>query len=150
MRTGTRSEHVPYRGPGPVSADLIAGHIHWFIEGFSAQMPFVNSGQIRALAVLSRECNSLLPNVPTAFEQGVNFEIINFMGIFTAAGTPAPIVARQATAIRQAVANPAIAARLRDAGIDPVGSTAAEFKTFWEAQLAQWLPVIEASGVRID
>jgi tripartite-type tricarboxylate transporter receptor subunit TctC len=149
-RTGTQSVHVPYRGSGPVFADLISGNIHWFIEGIPAQTPFVNSGQVRALAVLAPERNTLLPNVPTAREQGVDFDIINFMGIFTAAGTPAPLIAQQEAAIRQAVANPVTASRLKEAGTDPAGSTTAEFKTFWEAQLAQWLPVAEASGVRID
>lgn len=149
MRTGTRSEHVPYRGSGPAFADLIAGNIQWLIEGIAAQAPFVSAGQVRALAVLSRERSPLLPDVPTAVEQGVDFEIINFMGVFTAAGTPAPIVARLEAAVRSAIAQEATAARLREAGTDPVGSTSEEFRRFWEAQLALWLPVVEASGVTL-
>ena len=149
MRTGTRSEHVPYRGSGPAFADLIAGHLQWLIEGISAQAPFVTTGQVRALAVLSRERSPLLPDVPTAVEQGVDFEIINFMGIFTVAGTPTALVSRLEAAIRSAVGNEATAKRLREAGTDPVGSTSEEFKRFWEAQLAQWLPVVAASGVSV-
>jgi len=150
QRTGTQSVHVPYRGSGPVYADLIAGNIHWFIEGIPAQTPFVNSGQVRALATLAPQRSALLPNVPTAREQGVEFDIINFMGIFTNVGTPAPVISQLEGAIRTAVANPTTQQRLRDAGTDPAGSTADEFKAFWEAQLAQWLPVAETSGVSID
>lgn len=150
VRTDTQAVHVPYRGSGPVFADLIAGSIQWFIEGISAQAPFVNGGQVRALATLAPERNALLPNVPTAREQGVEFDIVNFMGIFTGAGTPASVVAQLEAALRATVAKEATKARLREAGTDPAGSTTAEFRSFWEAQLAQWLPVAEASGIRID
>ena len=107
--------------------------------------------KMRALAVLSRERSPLLPDVPTAIEQGLpDFEIMNFMGIFVHKATPPAQIARLEAATRAAVANPAIAQRLREAGTDPVGSSAADFNTFWQAQLALWLPVVEASGVKLE
>jgi tripartite-type tricarboxylate transporter receptor subunit TctC len=91
------------------------------------------------------------PIVPTAIEQGLpDFEIMNFMGIFVHKATPPAQIARLEAATRAAVANPAIAQRLREAGTDPVGSSAADFNTFWQAQLALWLPVVEASGVKLE
>jgi tripartite-type tricarboxylate transporter receptor subunit TctC len=151
MRTATQAEHIPYRGAGLVYADMAAGNVDWLVEGIASQAPQVRAGTVRALAVLARQRNPLLPEVPTAIEAGVpDFEIMNFMGLFAHAATPAPLLARLGRAAQAAVANPAIAARLRDAGTEPAGTTADEFRGFWQAQLALWLPVVEASGVRLD
>ena len=151
LRSGTRSEHIPYRGAGLVYADLIAGNVDWLVEGIASQAQHVRAGSIRALAVLARERSPLMPDVPTAIEQGfADFEIMNIMGVFAATGTPAPIIARLEAAVRAAVATPATARGLRDAGATPAGTTAAEFQRFWEQHLALWLPVVEASGVRIQ
>ena len=151
MRTNTTAEHVPYRGAGLVFADMMAGNVDFLTEGIASQQQHVRAGSIRALAVLSRERSPLLPDVPTAIEQGLpDFEIMNFMGIFVHKATPPAQIARLEAATRAAVANPAIAQRLREAGTDPVGSSAADFNTFWQAQLAVWLPVVEASGVKLE
>jgi tripartite-type tricarboxylate transporter receptor subunit TctC len=151
MRTNTTAEHVPYRDAGLVFADMMAGNVDFLTEGIASQQQHVRAGSIRALAVLSRERSPLLPDVPTAIEQGLpDFEIMNFMGIFVHKATPPAQIARLEAATRAAVANPAIAQRLREAGTDPVGSSAADFNTFWQAQLALWLPVVEASGVKLE
>jgi len=151
MRTNTTAEHVPYRGAGLVFADMMAGNVDFLTEGIASQQQHVRAGSIRALAVLSRERSPLLPDVPTAIEQGLpDFEIMNFMGIFVHKATPPAQIARLEAATRAAVANPAIAQKLREAGTDPVGSSAADFNTFWQAQLALWLPVVEASGVKLE
>ena len=151
MRTNTTAEHVPYRGAGLVFADMMAGNVDFLTEGIASQQQHVRAGSIRALAVLSRERSPLLPDVPTAIEQGLpDFEIMNFMGIFVHKAIPPAQIARLEAATRAAVANPAIAQRLREAGTDPVGSSAADFNTFWQAQLALWLPVVEASGVKLE
>lgn len=151
LRSETQAVHVPYRGAGLVYADLIAGNVDWLVEGIASQAPHVHSGNVRALAVLARERNPALADVPTAIEQGFDgFEIMNFMGVFAASGTPTPAIARLESAIRTAIAKPDLARRLREAGAEPASSTTAEFQRFWEQQLALWLPVVEASGVRLD
>ncbi len=151
LRTDTQAVHVPYRGAGLVYADMVAGNVDWLVEGIASQAPQVRSGNVRALAVLARERNSSLPEVPTAIEQGLaDFEIMNFMGLFASAAVPAPVLRRLEEAARAAVAQPALAQRLRDAGTEPAGTTTDEFRSFWQAQLALWLPVVEASGVRLE
>lgn len=151
LRSETQAVHVPYRGAGLVYADLIAGNVDWLVEGIASQAPHVRSGNVRALAVLARERNPALADVPTAIEQGFDdFEIMNIIGVFAASGTPTPAIARLESAIRTAIAKPDLARRLREAGAEPAGSTTAEFQRFWEQQLALWLPVVEASGVRLD
>ena len=104
---------------------------------------------------LSKDCTALLGfngKLDANFAMPLNrvLEIMNFMGIFVHKATPPAQIARLEAATRAAVANPAIAQRLVEAGTDPVGSSAADFNTFWQAQLALWLPVVEASGVKLE
>jgi tripartite-type tricarboxylate transporter receptor subunit TctC len=149
--TGTQATHVPYRGSGPVFADMIAGNVDMMIEGIASQVPFIRNNQLRALATLAPQRSAQLPEVPTAVEQGMpDFNIINFMGIFARAGTPPEVIGRLEGAVRAAVRDEGIQRRLRDAGTEPAGSTAAEFKAFYQAQLTQWMPLIASSGITLD
>lgn len=149
--TGTQATHVPYRGSGPVFADMIAGNVDMMIEGIASQVGYIRNNQVRAIATLAPERNPQLPEVPTAAEQGMrDFNIVNFMAIFAPAGVPAPVVKRLEQAVRAAVQDEAIARRLRDAGTDPAGTTVEEFRAWYQAQLAQWIPLIESSGIKLD
>jgi tripartite-type tricarboxylate transporter receptor subunit TctC len=150
-QTGTTMTHVPYRGSGPVYADMIAGNVDMMVEGIASQVPFIRNNQVRAIATLARERSAQLPEVPTSVEQGMpDFTITNFMGIYARVGTPPEIIARLEAAVRAAVRDESINRRLRDAGTDPAGSTAAEFKAFYQAQLAQWMPLIASSGITME
>jgi tripartite-type tricarboxylate transporter receptor subunit TctC len=150
-RTGTRAEHVPFRGAGPVFASMMAGQTDFLVEGIASQLPFAQQGSIRALAVTSTARSPLLPDVPTVVEQGVpGFEILNWMGVFAPAATPAPVVAKLEEAVRAAVADTANNRRLREAGVEPVGSTSADLRRFWDAQFELWGPVAASSGVSLD
>ena len=93
----------------------------------------------------------MLPDVPTAAEQGIpGFEIFNMMALFAPVATPAPVLARLEAAARATVAAPGTQRRLRDAGTDPVGSTAAALTQYWDQQLALWLPLVRSSGATVD
>lgn len=150
-RTATTAEHIPFRGAGPAITAMIAGQTDFLIEGIASQLPFVQQGTLRALAVTSPQRSPLLPDVPTVIEQGLpEFEILNWMGIFVPAATPAPAVRRLEEATRAAVRDALGNRRLRDAGVEPVGSTAAELERFWDAQFRLWAPVVASSGVVLD
>ncbi len=149
--SNTQATHVPYRGSGPVFADMIAGNVDMMVEGIASQVPFIRNGQVKPIATLAETRNPQLPDLATCVEQGMpGFTITNFMGIYARAGTPPEIIGRLEAAVRAAVRDEAIQRRLRDAGTDPAGTTAAEFRTFYQAQLAQWMPVIETSGIRME
>jgi tripartite-type tricarboxylate transporter receptor subunit TctC len=151
LRTGTEALHVPYRGAGPAYADMIAGNLDVLVEGIASQAPFIRSGQVRGIATLGAGRSPLLPELPTAIEQGLEaFEIMNFLAVFAPAGTPPPVLRRLEGAIRAAVGKDAAAQRFRESGAEPAGTTTEEFRAYWQAQLALWLPVVEASGVRIE
>lgn len=149
--TNTEATHVPYRGSGPVFTDMIAGNVDMMIEGIASQVPFVRNNQIRAIATLAPERSPQLPEVPTAVEQGMrDFNIVNFMAIFAPSSVPAPAIKRLEEAVRAAVQDEGIQRRLRDAGTEPAGTTTEEFRAFYQAQLTQWLPLVESSGIRME
>lgn len=150
-RSGTTAEHIPFRGAGPAITAMISGDTDFLIEGIASQAPFVRQGTIRALAVTSKERSAVLPDVPTVEEAGIaDFEILNWMALFAPVATPAPVVRRLQDATQGAVRDAATNARLRAAGVEPVGSTAAELEAFWDAQFRLWAPVVAASGVVLE
>jgi tripartite-type tricarboxylate transporter receptor subunit TctC len=148
---GAEAVHVPYRGSGPAMNDLIAGTVDFMVDTLPSVIPFVRSGQLRALAVTTRERSAALPEVPTAAEAGLpGYETYNWHGVFAAAATPAAMVARLERAARAAATTGATHRRLVEVGVDPRGSSAAELASFWDAQLALWIPIVRSSGATAD
>jgi tripartite-type tricarboxylate transporter receptor subunit TctC len=87
--------------------------------------------------------------VPTTAEAGLaDFHVANWLAFFVAAATPRPLVAALEDGIRRALAIPAVRARLVEVGLEVVGSTATEAEAFWDQQFRQWVPVVQAAGVR--
>lgn len=151
MRAGGRADHIPYRGAGLVIPDLIAGNVDFLVEGFASLHPHVASGALRGLAVTGAARHPQLPAVPTAEAAGLpGYRILNWFGTYAPAATPAPLLAALSAGMQAAVRNPAVAARLAENGIDPVGTDAAALERFWDAEFALWRPVVQAAGVTLD
>ena len=94
-KTGTEAIHVPYRGSGPALADLMAGTVEIMVDTLAGVLPGVRGGQLRALAVTTKERSPALPDVPTTAEAGLpGFETYNWHGLFAPAAVPAPVRAR--------------------------------------------------------
>ena len=148
---GVEVTHVPYRGEGPAINDMMAGNIDFMVNVVPALLPYVRDGKFRALGVSTATRLPLLPEVPTIAEAALpGYETYIWHGLFAPAGTPAPIVARLAEVARQAVNEPACRQRFLDLGVQPVGSTPAEFTAFWDRQMEYWGPVVRASGASLD
>ncbi len=148
---GVEMVHVPYRGSGPAMNDLIAGTVDMMVDTMPSVLPFVRGGQLRALAVTTRTRTAALPGVPTAQEAGLpTYETYNWHALFMATGTPAPVMQRLEQAAMAAVRAPATRQRLVDVGVEPQGSTVAELASFWDAQLALWIPIIRSSGASAE
>ena len=124
--------HVPYKGAGPATNDVVAGHIPLAIVGMAPVLPFIKSGKLTAVAVTARERVMWAKDVPTVAESpGITgFEAWHWEGVMVPAGTPAATVQAIQGAFAHALALPAIRAKLAEIGIDPVGSTTAEFAAF--------------------
>ncbi|WP_187830289.1 Bug family tripartite tricarboxylate transporter substrate binding protein [Siccirubricoccus phaeus] len=148
---GVRMTHVPYRGSALAMNDLLAGQLDTAFDIPTGVVQQVRDGSIRALAVTAKQRSPLLPEVPTLAESGLpDYETYLWHGLFAPAATPAPIVERLGKESQAALADPACRARLVQVGIDPVGSSPAEFTRFWDAQIAYWGPFVQASGVTLD
>ncbi|GGC38241.1 hypothetical protein GCM10011504_15750 [Siccirubricoccus deserti] len=151
MRASGQAVHVPYRGAGAVIPDLIAGNVDFLIEGFASLHPHVSSGALRGLAVTGEQRVAQLPEVPTATEAGLpDFRILNWFGTYAPVATPAPLLARLEAGMSAAVRAVPVATKLKENGITPVGSSAAELERFWDAEFALWEPVVRAAAVSLD
>jgi tripartite-type tricarboxylate transporter receptor subunit TctC len=149
---GAEAVHVPYRGSGPAMNDLIAGTVDFMVDTLPTVIPFVRSGQLRALAVSTRERSAALPDVPTATEAGLpGYETYNWHAVFAPATVPAGVVPRlESAAQAAAAAGTATHRRLVEVGVEPRGSTAAELASFWDEQLRLWIPIVRSSGATAE
>jgi tripartite-type tricarboxylate transporter receptor subunit TctC len=141
--------HVPYRGGAPMATDLIAGTIPMGIDVITAFVPMVKAGQIRALAVSTRERSPLLPDVPTVTELGLPQLVAeNYFGVSGPAGLPKDVVDKLAKALADIVADPATVKRFAELGITPMKLGAEPFAAFVAKQAAEWAPAIKAADLK--
>ncbi|MFO1328827.1 MAG: tripartite tricarboxylate transporter substrate binding protein [Rubrivivax sp.] len=135
--------HVPYRGGGPALNDVMGGQVPLFFANVASSLGHIQSGRLRALAVTSRLRSRVLPEVPSMDEAGLkNYEVLEWNPVLTAAAVPAPVRAKLAAAIRKAMADPEVLARVRALGGETFGGGEAEAAAFLKAQQALWGRVV--------
>lgn len=143
--------HVPYKGGAPALADVIGGQVDAYFANAGSGLSYVQSGQLKALAVTSRKRMAALPQVPTIAESGFpDFEVLEWNGFFVPKGTPQAVVDLLAKQVQAAVRDPDTRARLVKLGADPVGGTPAEFATFIGTQTQRWAQLIKANKITAD
>ena len=147
---GVDMVHVPYKGAGPALVDVIAGHVPIMFDNLPPSLEQIRAGKLRGLAVTTKERAPAIPELPTIAETLPGYETYSWNALFAPAGTPGPIIQRLNEAARAAVEDPEVAARLKDLSATPLGSTPEELAAHVKAELAQWAPVVEASGARLD
>jgi tripartite-type tricarboxylate transporter receptor subunit TctC len=150
--TGTRFQFVPYRGTA--MQDLVAGRIDLMIDQASNALTQVRSGNIKAYAVASKGRLAVAPDIPTADEAGLpGFHISNWYAIFAPKGTPKPIIDILNGAVVNALADPAVRARLTDLGYELFPreqQTPEALAAFHKADIEQWWPIIKAAGIKAE
>ena len=148
---GLKMNHVPYRGSGQATTDLIAGVVQASIPGTAGMVGHIRAGKLRALAVTGAKRSPQLPDVPTLIESGVpGYEAYVWMGLMAPKGTPPPIVDKLNAEVLKALATDAVKTYLANAGIESVGSSPAEFGTFYRAEKERWAKVIKETGAKVD
>ena len=144
-------EHIPYKGGTPSLTDLMGGQIDLIVSNFPESLPHVKSGKLRALAVTSKERHPLLPDVPTTAEVGLpQLTITNWTGIMVPASTPAAIVAKVNADANAALAEPEMKKRIIEQGFQPVVTTPAEAKAFFDAEIARWGKLVRDRNIKPD
>jgi tripartite-type tricarboxylate transporter receptor subunit TctC len=147
---GTQITHVPYKGAGPGMAALIAGEVEMMFNGVSAALPQVRAGRLRALAVASARRSDLLPDLPAIAESGLSFDTAGWYGFVAPRGTPASITAKLHADVVKALNAREMKERLASMGIEPLGTTPAQFAAFLREELAKWGKVIKAAGIKAE
>jgi tripartite-type tricarboxylate transporter receptor subunit TctC len=143
--------HVPYKGGPPALTDLIGGHVQMMFPGVPAVLPYIKGGQLKALAITSRQRLPLLPDVPTMAEAGFpTVEAADWYGVVAPAGTPKAIVQRLQAAIVAAISTANVRDDLLAMGFLPTTSTPQQFATLIETDRRKWAAVIKQSGARLD
>jgi tripartite-type tricarboxylate transporter receptor subunit TctC len=140
---------VPYRGSGPVAADVLAGHIPLGVVDIPSSLALIRAGRIRAIAVSAAHRVVSLPDVPTFAEAGLpGYESIGWFGIVAPIGTPPGIIARLNQAFLTALTEADIQDRIRAVGAEPAPGTPDQFARFIRAEIAKWAKVVIVTGAR--
>ena len=143
--------HVPYKGLGPALADLVTGRIHIIFSDMAGLLPFVQSGQLRALGVTSAQRFSDLPDLPTLAEAGVpGYEATSWYGFLGPAGLPPDIIAKLNRELIKIVQNPAMKGKFASLGIEPVTGTPDEFGAYIRSEMAKWRAVVTTADIKVN
>ena len=145
---GIKPTAVPYKGTGPAMNDLIGGHVDTFCEQSVSVTQQVSGGAIKAYAVSAAERLAALPNVPTAKESGVDYQMSIWAGIFAPKGTPAAVIDKLGGALDKALDDKSVIERLNKLGGSVPGKAErkpAAFEAYVKSEVARWAPILTAS-----
>ena len=150
IMVGVDMTHIPYKGAGPATIDLISGQVTWMFGTILPTLPHVRAGKLRALAVSGAQRAAVLPAVPTVAEDVPGFEASSWYGIFAPAGTPPEVIARLNQEMARALTVPEVRQRLASEGTEVVAGSPEAFMTLFRAEVAKWTRVIKQSGIRLE
>jgi len=149
---GTNITHVPYKGGGLAMQDVMAGRIDFECEIISTVKAHIDSGSVKALAILSDRRSPVEPNLPTALEQGLDVQAYTWNAVFLPKGAPAAIVNKLNSAVVQTMKTPAVRERLQGYGAQIVSDDRAKpeyLGDFVKSEITKWAAPIKASGVTV-
>lgn len=146
--TGTRMTHVPYKGAGPATVDLVAGQIPMYFMNALSAAPYIKAGRLRALGATTDRRYAAFPDIPTLAEAGVpGYAMSNWYGLLVTGGTPPAAVSKLHAEVVRILNAPEIKQRLAGEGAEVIGSTPAEFTAFLKAEMAKNAKIVAASGM---
>jgi tripartite-type tricarboxylate transporter receptor subunit TctC len=151
--TGTKAEHIPYRGAAPALQDLTAGVTQFFFDNLTTSIEFVRAGKLRALGITSAERNPLTPELVPICETMPElrpFDVSTWFGVFLPAATPKPIVEAFNAQMKTWLDDPKTKEKFSAMAGFPAYGTPAEFDRFVSAQIALWKSVIDKEGLKLD
>jgi tripartite-type tricarboxylate transporter receptor subunit TctC len=150
---GTNITHVPYKGGEPAMQDVIAGRMDFGCDLISTVKPMIDSGSVKALAVLSDARSPVEPNVPTAVEEGADAQAYSWNAVFLPKGAPDDLVKKLNAAAGEAIKTPAFRDRLEGLGAQVVSqdrATPEYLASFVKSEIAKWQAPIKTSGVKVQ
>ncbi|MEP6609467.1 MAG: tripartite tricarboxylate transporter substrate binding protein [Burkholderiaceae bacterium] len=149
--TATDLIHVPYKGSGPLTTDLLGGQITMSFDTITPVLAHIKSGKLRALAVTTGKRSSVLPDVPTLSEAGLkNFDIGTWFGVLAPAATPKDVVARLNTEIVKVIQSPEFRKRMEEIGAEPIGNSAEQMAQQIKGETEKFGKIVKEAKVTIE
>ena len=139
--------HIPYKGAGPASVDLVAGHVQVMFAGLGAAIPHIKSGRLRGLAVASTTRSASIPELPTIAATLPGFEASTWFGLFAPANTPRDIIARLNAEVVKVLARKDVQQQLLAQGYEAGTSTPEQLAATLKQDLPRWAQVIRGAGI---
>src|SRR5215210_129236 len=152
-QAGFEAVLIPYKGSAEVVQGLLSGSVDFIVDGTASSLPLIQAGQFRALAKLNNSPLPPLPDLPTlavAADLPNLEDMSSWIGFVAPAGTPRSVIDKIRAEVKRIYADPAIAKRLENAGINAVTSTPEEFDTFFRGEAERWTKVFKESGIKLD
>jgi tripartite-type tricarboxylate transporter receptor subunit TctC len=149
--TGTSLLHIPYKGSGPLTTDLLGGQVNMSFDTITPVLPHIKAGKLRALAVTTGRRSSALPGVPTLAESGLkDFDLGTWFGVFAPVGTPKDVQAKLATEMIKIIQSPEFKKRMDDIGAEPIGNTPEQMARQVKDETERLAKLVKQAGVSID
>ena len=151
VRTGLKTQHIPYKGSAPAVTDLIGNQVQFMFDNMPASWPHVQAGKLKALAVTTKTRSPSAPDLPTMEESGVKpFDVSSWFGLIAPKGTPKDIVDKLNKAMNAAFDKPEVKEAYAKLGAVAEKNTPQDFSKFIAAEVKNWAPIVKASGATVD
>jgi len=148
--TGIDLVHVPYKGGAPAQQDVMAGRVPILMDVLYAVQPLIKSGRIKVLALLSPSRAPDSPEYPLVSESVPGVSALSLVGVVAPAATPRELVERIGADIAHAVKSSDLTERMKQQGMEPIGSSPEEFDALIRSEIAKWAKVVKVSGAKVD
>ena len=150
-QTGTTLLHIPYKGSGPLTNDLLGGQVTMSFDTITPVLPHIQAGKLRPLAVTTAKRSAALPDVPTLAESGLaGFDIGTWFGVLAPAGTPKPVLTRLSDEMMKVIRSPDFQKRMAEIGADPVGNTPEQMASQIKNDTEKFARLVKDAKVTID
>ncbi|MDB5809036.1 MAG: transporter substrate-binding protein [Betaproteobacteria bacterium] len=149
--TGAEMVHVPYKGGGQASVDVIAGQMAAYFSGMAAGLPLVRGGKVKGLAVTTAQRSQIAPDIPTMIEAGVpGYEHVLWNAVLAPASTPKVVVGRLDAELAKAVNAPELRERFATLGVEPASKNAEQMTAYLKAEIEKYGKIVRAIGLKIE
>ncbi|MFH1603770.1 MAG: tripartite tricarboxylate transporter substrate binding protein [Pseudomonadota bacterium] len=151
VMVGSKMQHIPYKGSGPLISDLIGGQVKLSFQTPIATISHIKSGRLKAIAVTGKNRNSALPQVPTFTEAGLSgFDVNIWYGIVAPAGTPKGVIDKMSGEMAQILVMPDIREYLARQGMEPFISTPDQVTALIRADIAKYAKIIKTANIKLQ
>jgi tripartite-type tricarboxylate transporter receptor subunit TctC len=147
--TGTKVNHVPYRGGGPALNDVMGGQVKLFFSNGSSVVGLIQGGKVKAIAHTGKGRLKSLPDIPPVSDTLPGFEAYEWNGVFVPHGAPSEVVRTLNASINEAIVAPDVKARFDQLNIDTRPNTPEEFRAFVQDQMKRWGGIVKEANIKL-